>query len=241
MKDRISKKPTPRFGLNENVAELREIGASSIFPIHSEDRLLPKILRLNEHGPWVCGGAVLQWYQGKPVDIFTDVDVFLTGEKQFVELYQRLKAGDKHYEAFVQHDSKNAMTFSVNVKSPEKKRGPMGWLNEDKSVFKYRVQLIRKNYYDNIGDVLKNFDLSVCKIGTDGQKYYFADGAARDIRTRTLNYDGDLREASYMRILKYETYGYRPSKELQQKMREQFDLCTDLANYSNLDEYELGL
>ena len=222
--------------LKKTEYDLRELGPVGVYPIHPADQALQKILRLQKQGPWVCGGAALRWYKGEQINAQTDIDVFFNSERQFLEIekYLRTATSAEGFNTNTVFRTDNARTLSLAVESSKRK-----WYN--KSTFHtYRVQLINKHFFDTVDDVLKQFDLSVCKVGTDGNRFYFGDGALKDIRTRTLNYSGPLRKSAYMRILKYNAYGYRPSRELQEKLNEQFDVATDFSDYSPENAYEVG-
>lgn len=146
-------------------------------------------------GPWIAGGAVLKWYQGKPVGE-SDIDVFCQSPRQAELVLGRLADSKNVTEVW---RTKNAISFNV-------------FSSEDLTIL-WRVQIIVRNYYQNLEAVLNNFDISICQIGTAGYEWVFGPETAKDIRLKHLRFVGNLKPDCAKRLTKYITYGYRPSIE----------------------------
>ena len=57
--------------------------------VHKDDQEIVDILQLNIHnGPWIAGGAVLNWFNDTPVQ--SDIDVFCRSEAQAKQLLKRI-------------------------------------------------------------------------------------------------------------------------------------------------------
>jgi hypothetical protein len=72
------------------------------------------------------------------------------------------------------------------------------------------VQLIRKNFYPTLEAVLDDFDITVCKIGYDGEQVITRSTFVDDVATRTLRFD-TISPMSHKRLIKYMAYGYEPA------------------------------
>ena len=138
-----------------------------------------------ENGPWIAGGAALQWYQGLPVGK-SDIDIFCASEKQADEVLKRLRRDSSHY---VRYNTKNAVSLE--------------WNNWD-------LQVIKRRYYSNIQEVIDSFDITVCQIATTGSDWVMNSNTAKDIRERNLRFTHPLHPDSIKRLTKYWIYGYRP-------------------------------
>lgn len=148
-----------------------------------------------DRGPWIAGGAVLRWYQDQKVGE-NDIDVFCSSLEQANSIIDRLKSFGRYSVRF---QSENAETFSYNsnVKNDT-------WV----------IQVIKRRYFTSLQDVLDNFDMSVCQIGTAGNEYVLGKDTARDIREKNLRMKYPLQPDAAKRMVKYWTYGYRPVDQL---------------------------
>jgi hypothetical protein len=143
-------------------------------------------------GPWIAGGAPLRWYQGNTVSE-NDIDVFCFNTKQAEEVIQRIK----HYKRFhIKHESENAVTIEYHKVDEWNK--------------KWTIQIITRRYFSSLDEVLDNFDITVCQIGTCGNEWVMKPNTARDIRERNLRFTHPLHPDALKRLTKYWVYGYRP-------------------------------
>lgn len=147
-------------------------------------------------GPWIAGGAALRWYQGQPVGE-SDIDVFCANAKQAADIIERVKSYGRHSIKF---ESENAVT--LEYESHE------GWSK------RWTIQIITRRYFSSLQEVIDNFDISVCQIGTGGQEWLLGKDTARDIRERNLRMRMPLQPDAAKRLVKYWTYGYRPVEGL---------------------------
>jgi len=76
------------------------------------------------------------------------------------------------------------------------------------------LKVIKRRYFNSLQEVIDNFDISVCQIGTGGNEWLLGDETARDIRERNLRMYFPLQPDAAKRLSKYWTYGYRPVKGL---------------------------
>lgn len=164
------------------------------FPmVHHRDFEPISIISPNmEKGPWIAGGAPLRWYQGQPVGD-SDIDIFCSNVKQAIDLVDSFKSyGRYHTKA----ESDNAVTLEY-------------WPKDDYDK-KWTIQVIRRRYFNNASDIIKNFDISVCQIVTDGTSIQMGTYTARDIREKNLRMEIPVAPDAVKRLTKYWTYGYRP-------------------------------
>lgn len=145
-----------------------------------------------ERGPWVAGGACLRWYQGQPVGD-SDIDVFCANAKQAADIIERIKSYGRHSIKF---ESENAVTIDY-------------WSKEDYNK-RWTIQIITRRYFSSLKEVISNFDITVCEVGTCGNQWLLGPFTARDIRERNLNFKLPLQPDALKRLVKYWTYGYRP-------------------------------
>ncbi len=152
-----------------------------------------------QHGPWIAGGAALRWYQGLPVGE-NDIDIFCSSPEQAQKIVENIKS----YGRFsTKHESENATTMSYH--------------NKDSKF--WTLQIIKRRYFKNLQEVIDNFDISVCQIGTGGHEWLMGKNTARDIRERNLRMNMPLQPDAAKRLAKYWTYGYRPVDGLLDSVR----------------------
>jgi len=163
---------------------------------HSEDQEPMTIIWPDlKNGPWVAGGACLRWYQGQAVGD-NDIDVFCRDEAQAQAVIDSIKSYGRYS---VKHESENATTLSYHSKGGDKY---------------WTLQIIKRRYFKNLQEVIDNFDITVCQIGTGAQEWMLGSTTARDIRERNLRMNMPLTPEAAKRLIKYWTYGYRPVEGL---------------------------
>ncbi len=144
-----------------------------------------------KQGPWIAGGACLRWYQGQPVGE-NDIDVFCSSAEQAQGIIDEIKSYGRYT---TKYESDNATTLSYYSKESNKT---------------WTLQVIKRRYFTSLKDVIDNFDISVCQIGTSGNDWLLGPNTARDIRERNLRMNMPLQPDAVKRLTKYWTYGYRP-------------------------------
>jgi hypothetical protein len=171
-----------------------------------------------EQGPWIAGGAALRWYQRLPVGE-SDIDVFCKDSRQAQSVIDKIKS----YNRFnVKHESDNAITIEYHRKDD--------WATS------WTIQIITRRYFSSLREVIDNFDITVCQIGTCGREWLTAPPTARDIREHNLRFTGKLHPTSVKRLTKYWVYGFRPVEGtlenlvLDANVKWKFD---DIGDYDN--------
>ena len=149
-----------------------------------------------ERGPWIAGGAPLRWWQGLPVGE-SDIDVFCVDQAQAEVVIERIKEFGRWTRKF---DSENATTLGY-------------WSKNDSSKV-WTIQVIKRRYFTSLEEVISNFDMTVCEIGTCGNNWVLGKQTARDIHERNLRMKLPLTPDALKRVVKYWTYGYRPVEGL---------------------------
>lgn len=164
------------------------------FPtVHRDDHEPLSIIRPDlKQGPWIAGGACLRWYQGQPVGE-SDIDIFCASTEQAQRIIDDVKSYGRHSVKF---QSENATTLSYHSKDDYSKS--------------WTIQVITRRYFTSLEEVIRNFDLSVCEVGTAGKEWKLGAFTARDIRERNLRFKLPLHPDALKRLTKYWTYGYRP-------------------------------
>jgi hypothetical protein len=164
------------------------------FPtIHKDDNEPLNLIWPDIHrGPWIAGGAALRWYQEKPVGE-NDIDVFCANAKQAADVIENIKSYGRYTTKF---ESENAVTLDY-------------W-NKDDYNRRWTIQIITRRYFTSLEDVINNFDITVCEVGTAGNEWRLGQFTARDIRERNLRFKMPLQPDAMKRLIKYWSYGYRP-------------------------------
>ncbi len=154
-----------------------------------------------ETGPWIAGGAVLRWYQNQPVGE-NDIDVFCASPEQAEEIINDIKSYNRYSVRF---QSENADTISYS---------------SDKKTAHWTIQIIKRRYFTSLQDIIDNFDITVCQLGTAGSEFCLGSNTARDIREQNLRMNFPLQPDAAKRMIKYWTYGYRPVEGLLDAVRD---------------------
>lgn len=177
--------------------------------IHPSDKAFVNFLAPSSEGPWIAGGAVRIWMAGGSIEDH-DIDVWFNNDRQLRVLWSKLLADSNMTKVY---ESDSAVTF--------KEYGT-----------KKTIQLVKKQFYSSIHDVLAGFDFTCCQFGYDGEKF-IADSQARyDAHHKVLR-AVNLTPSIIPRLVKYVTYGYRPSKEILEYIQ-----ATKLeTNYGAYHEY----
>ena len=163
---------------------------------------------------WIAGGTVLNWYQGKPCD--SDIDLFFRGKRVYEKLNDRLSKlyDDSHTASFnyqppsstpnwivsERHTTDNAVTYTMAKR-----------LAGHTSSQNYKVQLIKREFYETPEAILDDFDITVCQIATDGQRIWTSDHFAQDVSHKRVRFN-KLTAGSAKRLVKYWVYGYEPTE-----------------------------
>lgn len=177
-----------------------KIALDRMYPaIHLLDRYPVSIIQPNQNnGPWIAGGAPICWYSRKPVGL-RDIDVWCKNGDQASQVIERLKGNF----ASMQLSTKNAGTFVLSSDN-----------------YQWKIQVITKRYFESQEELFNYFDITVCKIATDGKQFYFANSEViTDLNSKTLRFTGNNR-INLQRTIKYLAYGYKPIKSQIEYLKE---------------------
>jgi|LauGreDrversion4_2_1035121.scaffolds.fasta_scaffold367140_3 hypothetical protein len=136
-------------------------------------------------GPWVAGGMGRQLAVDSTCRQFADIDVWFSSPKSFEHCMLRLNNsfGNTMYETF---SSDNAKTYQIGD---------------------HKVQLIRRDYYDNLNAVFKQFDFTCCQVAVD-KNFYIHGPGIKDARAFKLKVNRLDKRGFLARYAKYVGYGY---------------------------------
>lgn len=187
--------------------------------VHKEDQPTVQLIEPDiKTGPWIAGGAVLNWYNNEPVGS-SDYDVFFATQRQFDETFGRLMRNN----ANMVYNSENAITLQITIDSMQR-----------------TIQLIRKKWFESASAVIENFDFTICQLATDGSELVLGATTAQDINDKRIALCKVIQPDIVKRIVKYVTYGYEPSPALMQEILDREDDFTWKFN-SVEDGYENAL
>ena len=184
--------------------------------IHDNDiEVVEKFIKPDfENGPWIAGGAPLRWYRGEAIGD-ADIDVYCRTQKQSRQLLAKIQKESRtlNWWSAIKYKTENAVSMSV---------GTVG----DNNGANWNIQIITRRVYDTLDDVLDDFDITVCQVGTDGDKWIATTDAISDIETKTLRLNLPIRDGVIKRVQKYWTYGYVPTDEVMDSLdkEEYFDI-----------------
>lgn len=189
----IEKTSHPNHGKDVDVIE---------FPCchRDDDEPMTIIAPSLKEGPWIAGGACLRWFQNQPVGE-SDIDIFCASEAQANSIINEIKSYGRWS---TKYESDNAVTLSYYSKKNSKN---------------WTLQVIKRRYFRDLKEVIDNFDISVCQIGTGGNEWLLGKNTALDIRERNLRMNIPLQPDAAKRLAKYWTYGYRPVDGLLEAVR----------------------
>lgn len=158
---------------------------------------LSEYLELNiSNGPWLAGGIVRKIYINEQIKL-SDWDIWVSSLSQYTTVYNKLRALTDDYNSTV-----NADTFKIEYNDCI-----------------HTVQLIRKQHFANVEDLIGHFDFTICQLATDGNTTILGTKTAADLHTKTIRLtDETVRKNITSRLVKYVMYGYKPSAELYKKL-----------------------
>lgn len=147
-----------------------------------------------ELGPWIAGGAArLTWYNRNVGD--HDIDVFFKNEQQWAE-YSQFCSNKFTIEHSI--TTSNASTNEIKIDD-----------------FKIKLQIIKKDWYENYTGIFNNFDFTCCQFVTDGKTVVATEDAIADCSQEILRHNSyTKRELDTRRIIKYLLYGFKPDNNI---------------------------
>ena len=158
---------------------------------------LPNIMEViykdstQEYGPWVAGGMGRQLAVDPTCQVFSDIDVWFNNTKSFESCMLRLNNafGNTMYETF---SSANAKTYQIGD---------------------YKVQLIRRAYYDSLDAVFNQFDFTCCQVSVD-KNFNIHGPGIEDAKSFKLKVNRLDHRGFLARYAKYVGYGYTMPNEV---------------------------
>jgi hypothetical protein len=144
----------------------------------------------SEQGPWIAGGMGRQLAVDPTCQEFADIDVWFNNAASHDQCVNRLNFafGNQMYETF---SSNNARTYTVGD---------------------YKVQLIRRAYYNNLDEVFANFDFTCCQVAVD-KDFKLSGPGLDDARNNVLKVNKLDCLGFLARYAKYVGYGYTMPNE----------------------------
>lgn len=183
--------------------------------IHRDDLWIQNKLgiKLSKTEFWVAGGAALSWFLGRPTN--GDIDLYFPSEQKFNAFKRALEAKLRGVEKSISeisdylipphdyphtiHETQNAISYDINDGVTMNHLG--------------KLQLIRRNFYNNPQECVEDFDISICQIATDGDKIWVGEHTLEDIEKRQFRFTKNIGVSSARRFIKYHAYGFRAVDE----------------------------
>lgn len=179
------------------VSKTEVLPTDAVRPIINEQEVarLAEYLKLDiKNGPWIAGGAVLKFYLGQSLG-HSDLDIWFASRSQF-EQVQKLVNDLGCSRVYSTENADSYKYYSLDSGT-------------------YNIQLIKRRFFDNAEQIIRQFDFTVCQLVTDGRRIEVGPTTVPDIKRRHLRLShGLISESVIPRMIKYMVYGYRPTPEL---------------------------
>lgn len=188
------------------------------------DKQIVDLIKPNfETGPWICGGACMSWIQGSEIPAYRDIDVYFKNATQwkiFVDQMKKIAVDTKNKFSYTHvFDSENSLTF---------------WLKADDRT--WTIQAIKLYYSESIEEIFSKFDITACKIATDGNTYRVGSpDTVNHIFNKILDIP-ELKLNSVARVIKYLSKGYTLTEDTYDKLTASTTTIWDFQ-YDNSIEY----
>ncbi|RYD39676.1 MAG: hypothetical protein EOP83_36415 [Verrucomicrobiaceae bacterium] len=149
----------------------------------------------------MAGGAARAVFEGQELRAPSDVDYF----SPCLEAANLVTSVAKRFTTVKKDETGNNKTITLlaEFKTP--------WQIQKPVPFKF--QIIRSGYYENIGELFRSFDFTICQFATDGHHVIYTEQAERDLASKTLSYEPDypIGHSRVERLLKYVNRGFTPA------------------------------
>lgn len=189
------------------------------------------ISRLNEHlgikldntnGPFLAGGAVRRAIEGAGWAIHedTDFDLFFKSEEQYQQIRKILMEGVEKDTASPntnqQSDEKGwichgAVSVKYKNSTGDVDNFLIKYVSSDEATQEtiYKVQLVKKHFFENAAQLIDFFDFTICQFATDGDQLLCGDYALWDLgRKRLVVHKITYPVSSMRRMIKYTKQGF---------------------------------
>lgn len=148
---------------------------------------------------YIAGGSIMKLANGMDLGS-SDIDVFFKNFKTFKEA--SLCISSSNLVALV-----NLTDFAYTYEFAYK-NGPID--------IKFRIQLINERFANTVEDLLKSFDLNVCKYAIHDFNLYALEEAIEGFRNKTLKISNSKisHSTSLERVGKYISLGFKAEKDI---------------------------
>lgn len=165
-----------------------------------------------ENGPWLAGGAVRKLYFKEMIGN-SDWDIWFSSMNQYQNTLSKI---ENLRIADLKHTSSNAKTFQLDG---------------------HKVQLINRNFYPSVQELLNSFDMTICQFATDGAKFKVGDESIQDCQNKIIRIRKNIINPGIMkRITKYIVYGFYPTQEILNQIESNKDIIQFHVSGSEYDE-----
>ncbi len=197
----------------KNTSDLNSMSAvdAEKYPLFKSTagKIIASLVELDMNtGPWLAGGQVRRVISDLPLTQ-GDWDIWCADKDQFNRIFEKIKST---YNTRLVFSSQNAITFEV-------------WIRDEKTneAGTYKIQLIKRIFFDTPESVLDSFDITICQLLTDGYTIKYGLTTKEDLennRIRLVDPSYDIStKGMFHRILKYVAYGFKPDQELVNRLK----------------------
>jgi hypothetical protein len=172
------------------------------------DQIILEIIKPNlVDGPWIAGGACIQWLQGGSVSGCTDIDIFCKNERQHNNTLKRIVAYSGVLEVVNRVETQNAVSLIVRHLPTH---------------MHYNIQVIRITMGRTPERIIEQFDIDACKIATDGYHIVASEQTLSDIENKIIRIK-HIQHDSVRRIMKYLLKGFSLDPETYERLKSEPD------------------
>ena len=191
-----------------------------------------------ENGPWIAGGFPLSVYRSD--DLFShDIDYFFKNNDQYMDYVNKFKTIFNELDVKVEGEEEGVFNTCKEIMLLLSK--PFNCIETDNSYTfspnnencHHKVQFIKKQFYNSLEDVFDDFDITACKIATDGIDFYASDETYHHIDNNILHIN-KFHQKSIKRFTKYVQYGFKPTKETIQGI---YNITDPIIQFAGLCDY----
>ncbi len=155
-------------------------------------------------GPWIIGGAALEFLQTRDFQNTRDIDYFFKSYSQFSNYatkFKRIK-GAKYDSGYDAHYRDKNYTITVG---------------------EHTFNLIGFGFASTAEIIADSFDFTVCQVWTDGRIYECSERTLNDIENKILSFTDTQKRAMQVtydlksiegRIRKYRDKGFEPDEQM---------------------------
>lgn len=154
-----------------------------------------------------------------------DVDLFFKNQLAFDRMKIRMDHLCQHNRSLIQviKDMHVACLSQQKMFEPTKKEP---YVTENATTYympfkgkEIKIQLIKKQYYQNIVELWNDFDFTVCQFAADQRYLYASNQAVKDCELKLLSMIKDTkRRIKAARVIKYGIYGFTPDSAIMQNL-----------------------